>query len=371
MALEQGEPTDDPVRVAVTGRLGRLTLHRPRVLNALTLPMVRALRETLAGWRDDDRVRTVLVDGAGERGLCAGGDIRALRASALAGGAEAELFWRHEYRLNWELAHYPKPVVAVQDGIVMGGGVGVSAHARHRVVTERSVVSMPEVAIGFAPDVGATHLFAAAPGELGTLAALTGARFGPADAIALGLADVLVPADRLPALRRRLAAEPAEAVLAELAVPPGPAPLARARDWVDRAFAGPDPVRIRDRLAARPEPAAADALRRLDAGSPTAVAVTLAAVRRAAELPDLAACLRQEFRVSCALLRLPDFAEGVRAVVVDKDRRPRWRPATLAEVDPATVAGCFAPPASGDLEPAASGDPEPAPDAPAGGSPRV
>lgn len=347
------ESSEAPVRARVAGRLGRLTLNRPTALNALTLDMIRSMAARLLAWAGDGRIGTVLIDGAGTRGLCAGGDIRELRRAALEEPSAAEEFWAREYALNALLAGYPKPVVAVMDGIVMGGGVGLSAHATHRVVTGRSVVSMPEVGIGFTPDVGSTYLLSRAPGELGTYAAVTGARFDAADAVGLGLADAVVPVERLPELVGRLSDEPADAVLAAVGLPgPGPARLASARGWIDEAFAGDDPTVIRARIAARAgaptggdpgghSPGAALAL--LDAASPTAVTVALRAVRSARALPTLRDCLVQEYRVSCGMLRAPDFPEGVRAAVVDKDRRPRWRPPSLSEVDPTFVAGCFAP----------------------------
>ncbi|GGK28867.1 3-hydroxyisobutyryl-CoA hydrolase [Pilimelia terevasa] len=332
-----------PVIARLTGHLGHLTLNRPRALNALTGEMVAIAHRTLDLWAGSDRVRTVLVTGAGERGLCAGGDIRAIHADAVSGGDGALRFWADEYRLNAAIAAYPKPVVAWMDGLVMGGGIGVAAHARIRLVTERSRLAMPEVGIGFHPDVGGSWLLSRAPGELGTHLALTGTPVGAADAIAAGLADRYVPAARLPYLRLALARRDAADAVASLTDTPPPGELAAARTWIDACYAGDSVAAVLDRLAAHPDPAAQAAAKEIAGRSPTSLAVTLRSLRTAAGLPDLRAALTQEYRLSAALLRHPDLAEGIRAQIIDKDRRPRWRPATLDGVDEAAVAACFAP----------------------------
>ncbi len=211
------------VLLRTEGRAGFVTLNRPRALNALTHAMVLAVDEALTAWEHDPAVETVVIDGAGERGLCAGGDIRAIHDDARAGGTASAAFWRDEYRLNARIARYPKPYVALMDGIVMGGGVGISAHGSHRVVTERSRVAMPETGIGFVPDVGGTYLLGRAPGELGTHLALTGTPVGAADAILAGLADRYVPAAGLPALADDLTRLPAGE--ASPATPPRPRPV--------------------------------------------------------------------------------------------------------------------------------------------------
>lgn len=332
-----------PVLVEVTGGLGRLILNRPAAINALTAEMVDVLGRTLARWADDDRIRTVLISGAGERGLCAGGDLRAMHADAVSGGTGSLDFWAAEYRLNAAIAGFPKPVVAWMDGLVMGGGVGVSAHASLRLVTERSRLAMPEVGIGFHPDVGGSWLLSHAPGELGTHLALTGGTIGAADTIAAGLADRFVPADRLAALVPALAAGDAAEVVASFAAAPPPGELDEARDWIDACYAGDSVAEIIDRLAARPAPGASAAASEIAAKSPTSLLVTLRSLRTAARLPDLAAALEQEFRLSAALLRLPDLAEGIRARIIDKDRRPRWQPATIGDVPGSLIDACFSP----------------------------
>ncbi|GGK02504.1 3-hydroxyisobutyryl-CoA hydrolase [Pilimelia anulata] len=328
------------VLARVTGHLGHLTLNRPAALNALTDAMVRDLDAALVAWADDDRVRAVLIDGAGERGLCAGGDVRALYHAARAGdGATARAFWAHEYRLNARIAAYPKPYVAFMDGLVMGGGVGVSAHGTLRIVTERTQLAMPEVRIGFVPDVGVTHLLARA-GHAGTHLALTGTTVTGADAIACGLADHWVPADRLPALRAALADTDPAAAAAAAAAPPPPAPLAAAADWIADCYAADSVPAILDRLRARGGPAAAAAAE-IAARSPMSLTLTLELLRRGAT-GTVVDALDREYAVATALLDGPDFAEGVRAQLIDKDRNPRWDPPTLAAVDPAAVAAALA-----------------------------
>ncbi|HEX5742143.1 MAG TPA: enoyl-CoA hydratase/isomerase family protein [Pilimelia sp.] len=324
----------------VTGRLGHLTLDRPEALNALDTAMVRALDAALAAWADDDRVAAVLIEGAGGRGLCAGGDVRALHRQARAGGAGAHDFWAAEYRLNARIAAYPKPYVAFMDGLVMGGGVGVSAHGSVRVVTERTQLAMPEVRIGFVPDVGASHLLARAPGRLGLHLALTGVTVSGADAVLLGLADHYVPAGRLPRLRAALAGGDPAAAVAEVAAPLPAPPLAADADWIAACYAAGSVAAAVQRLRAWGGAAAAAAAL-ISTRSPTALCLTWELLRLGAE-GGVVEALDREWAVATALLHSHDFAEGVRAQLIDKDRRPRWSPAALAEVDQAAVAAALA-----------------------------
>ncbi|MER7734815.1 enoyl-CoA hydratase/isomerase family protein [Streptomyces erythrochromogenes] len=331
------------VLVRTEGRAGFITLNRPKALNALSHPMVLRIEEALAAWTDDLSVELVVIEGAGDRGLCAGGDIRAIYEDARTGGTASADFWRDEYRLNALIARYPKPYAALMDGIVMGGGVGVSAHGSVRIVTERSRVAMPETGIGFVPDVGGTYLLALAPGELGTHLALTGAPVGAADALLCGLADHFVPSSALPALARELTADSVHAVL-ERHVGEAPAgELASAREWIDHCYAADTAEEIVARLLASGIPAAKAAADTLAAKSPTAVKVTLAALRRARRLGPLEKVLEQEYRISCAALASHDLVAGIRAQVIDKDRDPRWSPAALEDVTPAAVERFFAP----------------------------
>ena len=349
------------VLLRVDGTLARATLNRPRAINALDHDMVRVLATALTAWEKDERVAVVLLDGAGERGLCAGGDIRAIRSSALNGDRGAADFWRDEYHLNAQIARYPKPYVAFMDGVVMGGGVGLSAHGAVRVVTERSKVGMPETTIGFVPDVGGTYLLSRAPGETGTHLALTGSPVGAADAVYTGMADHYVPAERLPDLVAALSeasteADVAEAVgrFAEIA-PAGS--LESQRQWIDSCYSADTAEEIVARLRGHGAPEAAEAADTIEAKSPTAVKTTLAALRRARDLTTLEEVLEQEYRVSTAALNWPDLVEGIRAQVIDKDRDPKWAPAVLTEVTDADVARAFEPAPGGPVglaEPAAA-----------------
>ncbi len=329
------------VLIQRTGHLGHVVLNRPQAMNALTHGMVLAVAAALDDWETDDAVATVLISGAGERGLCAGGDIVSIYHDARTGGNGSEQFWRDEYHLNARIRRYPKPVVAFMDGVVLGGGVGISAHASHRVATERSRIGMPETGIGFVPDVGGTYLLSRAPGELGTHAALTGAMVSGADAIAMGLADHFVDSSRLGTLAAGLAERSASSAIARHGQEPPESALQAARGWIDEAYSADDPVTIIRRLADAGCPEAEAAAATILAKSPTAVTVTLAALRRARALGSLEDVLDQELRVSLRALRWPDFAEGIRAQLVDKDRTPAWQPAALADVPAGLVARTF------------------------------
>ncbi len=324
------------------GRLGVVTLNRPKAVNALTAGMAAAMLETLTAWADDDAVAAVLVQGAGERGLCAGGDIVAIYRDMLdGGGTDTADFWAVEYRLNVLISDYPKPYVAFMDGLVLGGGVGISAHGSVRIVTERTRMGMPETTIGFVPDVGGTLLLSRSPGETGTHAALTGAHLSGADAIFLGLADWFVPSGQLADLADALETEPVDAAVARFAEPAPQSVLAAQQEWIDACYSSDDAAEIVDRLRTVGGEAVATA-DTIEAKSPTAVKVALASLRRAHGL-SLAETLVQEYRVGLRFLGGPDFREGIRAQVVDKDRTPHWRPATLAEVSRDDVEAYFAP----------------------------
>ncbi|MCF3120761.1 enoyl-CoA hydratase/isomerase family protein [Streptomyces arenae] len=343
MTAVNATPDDAPALLRREGRAGHIVLNRPRAINALNHSMVRIMAGALDDWERDASVATVVLTGAGERGLCAGGDIRSIHDDVRAGRAAASAaFWYDEYHLNARIARYPKPYVAVMDGIVMGGGVGVSAHGSVRVVTERSRVGMPETGIGFVPDVGGTYLLTRTPGELGTHLALTGGAVGAGDALLCGLADHFVPSERLSEFTAALAGtDPADAVQ-RFATRAPRGELAGHREWIDHCYAADSVEEIVDRLHAFGDRHAKEAAETLLAKSPMSLKVTLAALRRARELPSLEAVLEQEYRVSCAMLAAPDLPEGIRAQVVDKDRRPRWSPAELSQVTDTDVARVFA-----------------------------
>jgi enoyl-CoA hydratase len=310
--------------------LRRITLNRPKALNALTLEMAVTMTALLRSWAADPAIGVVLIDGAGERGLCAGGDIRALYDAAKSGGRLPATFWSTEYHLNVLIARYPKPVVAIMDGMVMGGGVGLSAHASHRVVTERSAVAMPEVGIGFFPDVGASFLLARSPGYAGIYTALTGERLGAADAIYCGLADIHVAAARLPELPEALAdcgtAGEVSARLDAISVTPTPGKLPAAQSWIEACFSANDVESIIDRLGGCKVEAARVALATMQKMSPTSLKVTLRNIRAALSFKKVEQSFQQDYRIALACIAEHDFIEGIRAQIVDKDRNPRWRP---------------------------------------------
>ncbi|UGT39419.1 enoyl-CoA hydratase/isomerase family protein [Nocardia yamanashiensis] len=354
--------------------LGLITLNRPKAINALTHAMALVILDALRAWEHDDEVRTVVLTGAGERGLCAGGDIVAIHndaknivaarqnlenptpaaGAAGVGGAEGASgvaaaesatgkFWRDEYILNAYIGRYPKPYVAVMDGIVMGGGVGLSGHASHRVVTERSMVGMPEVGIGFIPDVGGTYLLSHAAGEIGTHVGLTTARMNAGDAIAAGFADYFVPSEQLPALLDALRENPADVAIAKFAQPAPVSEFVAQRDWIDACYSADTVEEIVNRLRNDGRAEAAKAAADLLAKSPVAVKVTLRSLRAARTAADLETALNSEYRVSIASLATHDLVEGIRAQVIDKDRNPQWSPATLADVTDADVDAYFVP----------------------------
>ncbi|MGN8025374.1 enoyl-CoA hydratase/isomerase family protein [Microbacterium sp. 22242] len=348
-AVTTAEPE---VLVRTEGALGRITLNRPRALNALSVGMIRAVHAALDAWRDDSDIEIVYIDGAGERGLCAGGDVRELHAQIVSGrSGETVEFFREEYAMNAAIAEYRKPIVAIADGITMGGGIGVAGHAAIRIVTERSQLAMPEVRIGFTPDVGGTWLLARAPGRLGEFLGLTGGSMSGSDALSTGFADFFVPSDRLEALRDALAHRadptgPSEIVML-FDETPDASRLAAQRTWIDEAFAADTVPEIVARLRALAEhagpsrrdggPAATADL--LESLAPTALAVTLEAVREARAMDTLRDALAGEYRrVLWFVQTHPDLVEGIRAQLVDKDRNPRWDPQTLAELAPDAAA---------------------------------
>lgn len=322
------------VIIAHEGHLGLITLDRPRSLNALTTGMIDAIAGALARWEHDPSVRQVAVRGAGERGLCGGGDIVAIHSAMMDRRlSDVASFWAAEYRLNAAIARYPKPYVALMDGFVLGGGVGISAHGSHRVATERSVIGMPETRIGFFPDVGATWLLSRAPGELGTLMALTSMTIGGADAIEVGLADYEILSTDLDELVQSLATMDADAAIARLAAPPKKSGLHAAREWVDVVMTGDDVQAILESLRAAGDNSTG-ALARMDQNSPLAMAVTLRALRNARLLPSLDDALAAEYRLALRMLRAPDFAEGIRARLIDRDDSPQWTtPPTDVQID--------------------------------------
>lgn len=346
-AMELADGAELLVRTWVQGRIGRIRLNRPGKINALNLEMIAAVRQALGRWRDAAGVVAVVIDGEGPRGLCAGGDIAAVYDGIRGDLPAPHGFWADEYRMNLEIAEYPKPVVSVMHGITFGGGIGIAGHASVRVVTESSQLAMPETAIGLAPDVGGLYLLARAPGEFGTFAALTGARLGASDALMAGLADYFVPAPDVATLPDLLAdariSDDVSAVVRSVAAQPAASGhWPSAQPWIDACFAGDDAREMLSRLRSHPHSAARAVGTTLAEMSPTAVAVTLRALRRARDM-SLAEVLQQDLMLSVRFAGHPDFPEGIRAQIIDKDRSPRWSPRSLNDVIPGDIDAFFAP----------------------------
>ncbi len=332
------------------GAAGLVTLNRPQALNAVTHGMVKALHAQLDAWATDPAVTRVVIMGAGARAFSAGGDIRHLYDLGIAGRRdEALAFWRDEYPLNVAIKNYRKPYIALIDGIVMGGGVGVSVHGSHRVAGDRFSFAMPEVGIGFFPDVGATWFLPRMPGELGAYCALTGERFNPADGVAAGIATHRIASARFGDLLDGLTGTVSvDALLAAFAEPAGEGPIMARKPAIDRLFAGDTVEGILAALEREASSGSEDAAwaektsATLRAKSPLSLKIALAQVRRGATW-DFETCMRAEFRIVSRVVHGVDFYEGVRAVIVEKDNAPRWQPASLAEVSEPQVERYFAP----------------------------
>jgi enoyl-CoA hydratase/carnithine racemase len=332
---------NEDILIRVEGRAGRITLNRPQALNALTRDMVLAIHRALDAWRDDPAVALVVVDAAGDRAFCAGGDLAEIYEAGRRGDFDyPRRFWVEEYRMNACVARYPKPYVSLAQGHVLGGGVGVASHGSHRVVGDTSRVAMPECGIGLIPDVGGTHLLARAPGRLGEHLGLTGHRMGPGEAIHAGFADRYLPEGDWPALTAELVAGGDPAVIAEAARPAPPSALAPHQAAIDDAFSAPDLAALMVRLAADDWGAgvAAGLARR----SPISMACTLELVRAARAEPGIEAALAREYRFTARSMTDGDLLEGIRAQVIDKDRNPQWRDG-IDDVRPAQVAAMLAP----------------------------
>lgn len=332
------------------GEVGLVTLNRPRALNALNLTMTTAMYARLEEWERDAAVTRVVVRGAGGRAFCAGGDIRRIHELVCAGrNEEVRAFWLGEYALNAYIERYSKPIVALVEGIVMGGGVGLAAHGSHRVLSDRITLAMPEVGIGFFPDVGMTWLLPRLPGRAGTYLALTGSGIGPGDALALGLATHYANATDFDAIVAGLSAGgEVDAVLADhAAAPPAPGSVVDHAATIDACFSGDAVGNVLARLDADGSAFAREAAAVIRTRSPHSLAIAFEQMRRGADMTFVEA-MRTEYRLAVRAIDWPDFREGVRAAIVDKDNRPAWRPATLAEIDPAAIAQAFAPLPDGD-----------------------
>jgi enoyl-CoA hydratase len=336
--------TED-VLTLIEGGVGRICLNRPAAIHALNLPMCQAMLAALAAWEEDATVRAVTIDHAAGRGFCAGGDIRMLAESGAKDGVEACAFFHTEYRLNHRLFTYAKPRVAFMDGITMGGGVGLSLPCTWRVATENTRFAMPETGIGLFPDVGGGWFLSRLPGRTGAFLALTGARIDGAECLALGLATHYLPAAALDEAKRRIAAAPDDipAILADLSVAPPPARITGNRDAIDRLFASDRLEDILSALAADPSDWAAKELATLGTKSPQTMKVALRQLAEGAAMPSFADEMAQEYAIGARVVRMHDFLEGVRAVIVDKDNAPQWNPASAQGVSDALIDSIFAP----------------------------
>ncbi len=331
------------------GAAGILRLNRPKAINAVTLEMFRDVDKALDAFESDPAVAVIVLEGAGERGLCAGGDIRTLWESSKVAGDLGKVLWREEYILNARIKKLPKPYVAFMDGIVMGGGVGLSAHSSHRIVTERTKLAMPEVGLGFFPDVGGTFLLSRSPGEIGTYFGLTGQTMNGPDAIHARFADAVVPSAKWPELRAALTkvrpgatASEISALVDGFATGETAGPVAAKQSQIDAWFTHD---RMEDIIAALTQDGselAQATLKTLGEKSPRGMVVTLKLLRLARQTRTLEECRVREYRAALEVFRSDDFREGVRAAVIDKERNPKWSPPRIEDVTPAMIAPYFA-----------------------------
>ena len=321
------------VEIRIEGRAGRITLNRPSALNALTWEMCGAIERALDAWAEDDAVALVVIDGAGERAFCSGGDISEMYRTGRAGDyGYGRRFWADEYQMNRKLHHYAKPVAAFLHGFTMGGGVGIGCHASHRVVSEDTKIAMPECGIGLIPDVGGSLLLARAPGRLGEYLGTTGQRIGPGDAIHSGFADRYVPRDRWHELIAALERTGDPGGIEGAAQPAPPGELASRQNEIDTHFARETLGDILAALAASDTAFAADALQALGRNAPLSMACTLEVIRRVRAAGTIEAALDHEYRFTYRAIERGDFLEGIRAAIIDKDRQPKWRHADPADV---------------------------------------
>jgi len=336
----------DTILARRSGAVAHLSLDRKRAINALTADMIEALTRALLEWRDDPSIAAVLLDHAEGRGFCSGGDVAEVRRSVLEDGGETgRAFFMAEYRLNHLLFTFPKPVIAFMDGVTMGGGVGLALPARYRIATENTLFAMPEAAIGLFPDVGAGWYLSRLPGRIGPFLALTGARLDGAECLWAGLATHYLPGAALAEAKSRIMADPTatETVLKALQSPPPEARLERNLGNIDRLFASDRLEEILSALEGEDSKWAGKELATLRSKSPLTMKVALRQIAQAKGLSDFADEMQTEYRLACRMIMEPDFAEGVRAVLVDKDNAPRWNPADPAGIDEAKLDALFAP----------------------------
>ncbi|MEM9277258.1 MAG: enoyl-CoA hydratase/isomerase family protein [Pseudomonadota bacterium] len=325
--------TDD-IHIRKTGPTGRITLTRPDALNAMTHEMCMAIGDALKMWRTDNEVRIIVIDAEGSRAFCSGGDIAELYATGKAGDFEyGRKFWADEYRINAQIKNYPKPYVAIMDGIVMGGGVGISAHGSHRIVTENTLFAMPECGIGLSPDVGGNSLLAQAPGRIGEYLAATGARLKAADCLYAGIADAYVPSGKLPELIEALEDTADLSFIDTFVDEPESGGLENEKSMIGRYFSLESAVDIIKALESADDEWETQAAKLMRRGCPLSVACAVEIVRMSREAVTIEEILEQEYRFTYRSMSHGNFIEGIRAQIIDKDRKPKWQPATLEELD--------------------------------------
>lgn len=341
--------SQDELLTSVQGGLGVITLNRPKAVNALSYKMIGLLDQALTDFEHNDNVHAVLVRGTGDRGLCAGGDVVSIHDNAINNYLAAAVpFFRDEYTLNNRIYNYPKPYIPIMNGLVLGGGVGISSPGSHRVATDSTKLGMPEVGIGFSPDVGGSYFLAHAPQNVGNYMALTAAHVSGADAVYVGMADVRVPDARIVELIERLERITAPAQVDELLAEfhePGESVLENESTWIDEAFGAATVEEILtavEGVAAQDNEVAKRALKALQRHSPTGLKVTLEAIRRAHDM-QFAEVLAQDLRTTMHAMEGVDLAEGIRAQIIDKDRNPQWDPAQLIDVTNAAIQAFFGP----------------------------
>ncbi|MDV6333124.1 enoyl-CoA hydratase/isomerase family protein [Asticcacaulis sp. 201] len=337
-----------PVLIRVEDGVGRITLNRPEALHALNTDMCQRMYDALMAWADDDTVHLLMIDHReGTRGFCAGGDIRMVARSGRADGRDGEQFFNVEYRLNTRIKRFPKPYVAILDGVTMGGGVGISIHGSHRIATENTLFAMPETGIGLFPDVGGGWFLPRLSGQIGTWLALTGARLKGRDVLAAGIATHYMPSAAVETLKSRLCAarthDDIDAILADYAEPAGHPSYAEHLATINQCFAKPTVTDICLALKMADEDWATAQADILKTRSPLSMAVALEQLRRGEAMSSFEDVMRMEYRIACHIIRGNDFSEGVRAAIEDKDHAPKWSPDTPAGVTPQMVAALFAP----------------------------
>jgi len=341
---------NDEILFEVRGKAGFVTLNRPKALNALTHDKVKALASQLEIWAQDPDIRHVVIRGAGGKAFCAGGDIRSIYDARLSGEVEGlKTFFRDEYTLNAYIKAYPKPYIALIDGIVMGGGVGVSVHGSHRVGTENTLFSMPETGIGFFPDVGGTFFLPRMPGSIGIYCALSAGRLRQADALASGVLTHAIAQESLSELQSALeTADDVDATLERFRVSPETGPVESNGALIDHAFSASSVDEVLERLDVSSDAFATKSADAIRGKSPTSVLIAFEQMKRGASL-NFNECMKLEYRIASRILHGVDFFEGIRAVVVDKDQSPKWTPSDFIQVDRAELASYFEEPSDGDL----------------------